>query len=202
MPPTLERVGVFVNEEPEHLRAIVESAGMTAVQLHGDESSAYVRALFPAAGKRVFVIKAIRMDDRAEESVLAFAAVSGLVDAFLLDSASDLRGGSGKTFDWEAAAALMQRFPKLRFIVAGGLRPDNVQEALRKLRPWGVECTRVTEKTRPPCSSCSGCPSSNTTPSPGLSGKSAIVIKFVEESPSEKRASISTSTPRDVISIM
>jgi phosphoribosylanthranilate isomerase len=159
LPATLQRIGVFVNEEPQRLRDIVSRAHMTAVQLHGDESPEYVRDLFrggpspaelgyPQERRRVTrVFKAIRMDEHAEDKLHAFSDNGELVDAFLLDSASDVRGGSGKTFDWDGAAALMQKFAgKLRFVIAGGLRPDNVAEAIRKLRPWGVDVVSGVEK--------------------------------------------------------
>ncbi|MBI2678904.1 MAG: phosphoribosylanthranilate isomerase [Candidatus Koribacter versatilis] len=160
LPATLQRIGVFVNEKAERVRDIVSRAGMTGVQLHGDESPEYVQELFrnersserserAARRRETRVFKAIRMDEHAAEKIGKFAAAGDLVDAFLLESPGALRGGSGKTFDWESAATLLRQFegdPKLRFIVAGGLRPGNVQDALRKLRPWGVDVASGVEK--------------------------------------------------------
>jgi phosphoribosylanthranilate isomerase len=160
LPATLQRIGVFVNEKPERVREIVSRAGMTGVQLHGDETPEYVSALFrndrspeatdhAARRRQTRVFKAIRMDEHAGKKIAEFAAAGDLVDAFLLDTPSALRGGSGKPFDWDAAVALLREFegnPKLRFVVAGGLRPDNVEEALRKLRPWGVDVATGVEK--------------------------------------------------------
>ncbi|MDP9266950.1 MAG: phosphoribosylanthranilate isomerase [Acidobacteriota bacterium] len=160
LPASLQRVGVFVNEKPERVREVVTRAGMTAVQLHGDETPQYVRELFPggpsaeATGyperRRVTrIFKAIRMDEGAAEKIRQFAAAGELIDAFLLDSPATVRGGSGKPFDWDAAAALMEQFKqndKLRFVIAGGLRPGNVQDAIRKLRPWGVDVVSGVEK--------------------------------------------------------
>lgn len=161
LPATLQRIGVFVNEKAERVRDIVSRAGMTGVQLHGDESPEYVRDLFggapspqelchPAARRRATrVFKAVRMDEHAAEKLRLFSDAGDLVDAFLLDSASDVRGGSGKTFDWEQAAGLVQQFAgntNFRFVIAGGLRPDNVQGAIRKLQPWGVDVVSGVEK--------------------------------------------------------
>jgi phosphoribosylanthranilate isomerase len=161
LPATIQRVGVFVNEKPERVREIVDRVKLTAVQLHGDETPAYARNLFTvqraappsddrfpekrARGTRIF--KVIRMDDHAEENIRVFSEQQGLVDAIVLDSATRVRGGSGKPFDWTAAAALMKRFDgKARFIVAGGLRPENVEEAIRTMRPWGVDVVTGVEK--------------------------------------------------------
>jgi len=159
LPATLQRIGVFVNEKPERVREIVSRAGLTGVQLHGDETTEYVANLFsggprpeelgyPAARRRVTrIFKAIRVDGEAAGKLRKFAAAGEVVDAFVLDSASDMRGGSGKTFNWDAAAEMMQEFtPRLRFIIAGGLRPDNVADAIRKLRPWGVDVSSGVEK--------------------------------------------------------
>jgi len=161
LPATLQCVGVFVNEKPEQVRDIVTRTGMTAVQLHGDETPDYVRELFrggpspqelgyPAERRRLTrVFKAIRMDETAAEKIRQFAEAGELVDAFLLDSPAIVRGGSGKPFDWDAAAALLEPYrsnDKLRFVIAGGLRPNNVQEAIRKLRPWGVDVVSGVER--------------------------------------------------------
>jgi phosphoribosylanthranilate isomerase len=162
LPATVQRIGVFVNETPERIREVVDRAKLTAVQLHGDETPDYVRELFrgrqpqPAAlerfpekrqrGTRVF--KVVRMDKDAEAKLREFVAVGDLVDGILLDSSSSLRGGSGIAFDWDATAALLRQFEsaKPRFILAGGLRPANVAEAIRKLKPWGVDVASGVEK--------------------------------------------------------
>jgi phosphoribosylanthranilate isomerase len=159
LPATAQRVGVFVNEKPERVRELIAKAKLTAVQLHGDEDIEYVQSLFregdrekpePMYGVKrqrdTRIFKVIRMDENAETKLREFHA-SGLVDAFLLDSATRVRGGSGQPFDWKAAAPLVRKFDgKLRFIVAGGLRAENVGEAIRTLRPWGVDVVTGVEK--------------------------------------------------------
>lgn len=159
LPATLQRVGVFVNEKPEHVRDVVGRAGLTAVQLHGDESPEYVQHLFlalprpvdlgyPAERRRVTrIFKAVPMNAEAGATIRKFLAAGDAVDAFVLDAAGALKGGSGKTYDWDAAAALMKEFtPRTRFVIAGGLRPENVGDAVRKLRPWGVDVASGVEK--------------------------------------------------------
>lgn len=159
LPATIQRVGVFVNEKPARVREIVDAAGLTAVQLHGDETPEYVRQLFrdaeaPLPGRvarerkrptRIF--KAVRMDAGAAAALRQWSAPAELVDAILLDADASLRGGSGEAFDWDAAALLLQPFAgKTRFIAAGGLRPENVATAIAKLRPWGVDVASGVER--------------------------------------------------------
>lgn len=160
LPATLQRVGVFVNETAERVREIAGRAKLTAVQLHGDETPDYVRALFrdhdpmavnprfPAGrqrGTRIF--KVVKMDGSAEERLAQFTSEPDLVDGILLDSCTHVRGGSGQPFDWQAAAPMLKRFEgKTRFIVAGGLTAANVGDAIRILRPWGVDVVTSVEK--------------------------------------------------------
>jgi phosphoribosylanthranilate isomerase len=130
LPPAVLTVGVFVNEaEPEAVARIVEASGVSAVQLHGDESPAYCRAL-----KGLRVIKALRVGEGfAPESVLEYETEAILLDGF---DAKE-RGGTGRTFDWEIARRVGRLVPRL--ILAGGLSPDNVCEAIEKVRPFAVD---------------------------------------------------------------
>jgi phosphoribosylanthranilate isomerase len=161
LPATLQRVGVFVNETPERVREIAGRAKLTAVQLHGNESPDYVRGLFRdqralavppphLAGRRQHdtrIFKVVTMDSGAEEKIAQFTAEPDLVDGILLDSCTHVRGGSGQPFDWQAAAPMVQRFEgKTRFIIAGGLSAANVGDAVRTLRPWGVDVVTSVER--------------------------------------------------------
>jgi phosphoribosylanthranilate isomerase len=134
LPPLIATVGVFVNvPDPSELGRIALSAGVSVVQLHGDETPDYCRLIgsWP-------VIK-------------AFAPVAGGeaplysdydVQALLLDSRSDCQyGGSGKPFDW----GLIREIPRLKpVILAGGLHAGNVAEAIRAVRPYAVDvCSGV-----------------------------------------------------------
>lgn len=116
------KVGVFV-DAPDAVE-VAEQAGMDVVQMHGAETPAQV-----PVGRRVW--KAFRVTPEWDASVMAEYAV----EAFLLDGPSP---GAGEVFDWRRAAGLRN------IILAGGLGPDNVSEAIRQVRPWGVDaCSRL-----------------------------------------------------------
>jgi phosphoribosylanthranilate isomerase len=130
LPSAVLCVGVFVNESgPEEVLRIAEESGVGAVQLHGDETPAYCRAL-----KDRFVIKALRVsDDFAPESALAYPADAILLDAFDRQA----RGGTGRVFDWRVARRTRELVPKL--FLAGGLTVLNVTEAIAAVRPFAVD---------------------------------------------------------------
>jgi phosphoribosylanthranilate isomerase len=123
-------VGVFVNESgPEEVERIADEAGIRAVQLHGDETPAYCRAL-----KDRFVIKALRVSrDFEPESVLEYETNAILLDAFDRDA----RGGTGRVIDWQLARRTRELVPKL--FLAGGLAIENVTEAIAAVRPYAVD---------------------------------------------------------------
>jgi phosphoribosylanthranilate isomerase len=114
---------------------IAQSVGLDQLQLHGDESPAMVARL----GRRLRVIKALRVKKPFRASqVAAFKSA----DAILLDGYSrKARGGTGKTFDWNVARRAKRHG---RIFLAGGLTPENVGEAIRAARPYGVDvCSGV-----------------------------------------------------------
>jgi len=127
LPARIWKVGVFVDEEPAALLEIARQAGLTALQLHGSESPEYLDQLGPYRK-----VKAFRVDERFSAEALARYRA----DAFLLDTAGDTPGGTGKRFDWQRAVAARQFG---RIILAGGLTPANVGEAVRRVAPWGVD---------------------------------------------------------------
>ena len=117
LPATVLKVGVYVDE--------FHPAGMDVAQIHGGvepEGTRFWRALSATT---------MGLRERIETS---------RAEAFLIDTpAGEQRGGTGKTFDWSLAAALPGRI-----VLAGGLGPDNVAEAIRTVRPWGVDaCSRL-----------------------------------------------------------
>jgi len=122
-------VGVFVNPSA----AEVAAADVDVVQLHGDETPDFGRAL----GRRLW--RAVRV--AGPDSLRELAAWRGVAEAFLLDSATPGYGGSGQAFDWTLARSL-----DARVIVAGGLTPDNVGAALRAARPWGCDVAGGVER--------------------------------------------------------
>ena len=133
VPAGVRRVGVFVNEHPATIAAIVRLAGLHTVQLHGDENPAECDAVRNAVEGGIEIWKAVRVGSEFDGSGLgAFE-----VDAFLLDTARDgSYGGTGETFPWRLAE-LAKPFGKI--ILSGGLDGSNVAEAARIVRPWGVD---------------------------------------------------------------
>jgi len=136
LPKDLERVGVFVNAPLELVRGVAQVCGLTMVQLHGREDPEYCAAI----GRDVFsVIKAVRL--AGEDSLSGLADYKDSVHAFLLDAyVVGMAGGTGQTIDYALAARARETLGK-KVIVAGGLGPDNVAEAVRKVRPFGVDAS-------------------------------------------------------------
>ena len=134
LPPSILKVGVFVNEELQSLLTIAREANLTAVQLHGDESPEYCRQL-----KQTFVIKAFGAS--ADMDLSAYD-----VDAIMLDTKDELlRGGTGRVFDWTIARRANNAIPKL--FLAGGLSPENVAEAIATVKPYAVDACSSLEET-------------------------------------------------------
>jgi phosphoribosylanthranilate isomerase len=134
LPPFVTRVGVFVDAAPEDIQAIVDRVGLDAVQLHGDERI----DAYEMIGVRL--IKAVTMDD---ESALASAAALPARVTPLVDAADrERRGGTGQLANWPRAAALAAARPA---ILAGGLTPENVGQAIRAVRPWAIDVSSGVE---------------------------------------------------------
>ncbi len=139
LPPFVSAVGVFVNEEAESVRALMDECGFALAQLHGDESALYCQNLCRP------VLKAIRLKDRG--TVLALAEFQGRanVRGVLIDAFSDQAyGGTGQTVDWALAHEAARSAP---IILAGGLNPTNVAEAVQAVRPYGVDVSSGVEKS-------------------------------------------------------
>lgn len=126
-------VGVVVNASDEELKAIVDAGVVDMLQLHGDESPGRVAEVLQLG---LPVIKALQVKDEASLAQLADYPVETL----LLDSYNPgLYGGEGKTFPWELVAKAKSRHPAKQFILAGGLTPENVAEAVRGTLPAAVD---------------------------------------------------------------
>jgi phosphoribosylanthranilate isomerase len=137
LPPFVLPVGVFVNEDAAAVRTLMDECGFSLAQLHGDETAGYCQQL----GRPV--LKALRVKDRG--SFLALAEFQGRahVRGFLIDAFSDRAyGGTGHRVDWTLAAEAARSVP---ILLAGGLTPSNVAEAVRLVRPYGVDVSSGVE---------------------------------------------------------
>jgi phosphoribosylanthranilate isomerase len=132
-------VGVFVNEAPDVIRAKVRECGLTAVQLHGDEPPE------ACAGYGVPVIKALRVRGPEDVEKARRYVGAGDVTALLLDGAAPGYGGGGVSFDWSLVARLTDA--GVPVLVAGGLNPSNVAEAVRATRPYAVDVASGVESS-------------------------------------------------------
>jgi len=137
LPPFVTTVGVFQNQPIEEVRKIARDCALDAIQLHGNEDFSYLNALGPKT------YKAFALSCREDlEKIRHFSDPPPR--AFLLDACSGaLTGGTGKTFNWDWAVEAKQ-FGKV--ILAGGLSPDNVAQAIKAVRPWCVDAASGTEK--------------------------------------------------------
>ena len=124
--PQIKLVGVFVNSAVGEVKNILETCSLDLAQLHGDETPEMFAQLVPRVFKAFRGIPSDITGYERNESpaLLVDAAVKGVY------------GGSGVTADWSATAELSKRYPLL---LAGGLTPENVADAVRQVRPWGVD---------------------------------------------------------------
>lgn len=138
LPTTILTVGVFVNEQsPQAVEDLARHAGVTAIQLHGDESPDYCRGM-----ENRYVIKALA----AGADFDVQCALDYEVDAILLDTKHDtLRGGTGRVFDWSIALEARRLVPKL--YLAGGLGIDNIEDAIKSVDPFAVDACSALEET-------------------------------------------------------
>ncbi len=139
----VETIGVFVNESPERIAAVVSRVGLSGVQLHGEEPAEQM-AQFRRTLGQLKIIKALQVSALSQDTDLVlerYVCAHELVDAILLDSGStQQRGGTGLPFDWEKAwpVALHIR-EKMPLIIAGGLNAANVGQVVDLFQPWGVD---------------------------------------------------------------
>jgi phosphoribosylanthranilate isomerase len=135
LPPFITTVGVFVDENPEEVERIMKHAAIDMAQFHGHES--------PEAcviDRRV--IKAVRIKELTDLDALRHYRVS----AFLLDTYTpESFGGTGQIFNWEIAVDAKQ-FGKI--VLAGGLNPDNIEKAIRRVRPYAVDVSSGVEEEK------------------------------------------------------
>jgi phosphoribosylanthranilate isomerase len=136
LPPFVAAIGVFVNWQAAPVASLAKALGLSAAQLHGDESP----ALASEIAKKVPVIKALHVGKGS--ALPPFARYRGAA-GFLLDAPhSGQFGGTGRTADWSAAQNASKSY---RILLAGGLTPGNVAEAILAVRPYAVDVTSGVE---------------------------------------------------------
>jgi phosphoribosylanthranilate isomerase len=158
LPANIERVGVFpaVAEETgaEEIFHAAEQAGLTAVQLHGGVSLKLLQRLHHLFEGRIKIVQTVhwQVDADADHGTAVSRQLSqiteqGIAERVLIDSKVGLAtGGTGISFDWDAARSVFATTAdELSLIVAGGLRADNVAEAIHRLNPWGVDVSSGVE---------------------------------------------------------
>ena len=134
LPAFVDLIGVFVNQEPAAVRDIASRAGLTAIQLHGDEE------LAPFASLGLRIIKAVAVRERFTLDELPSSSGPATL---LLDAHDPLRrGGTGRTIDWTTAAAIARDRP---VILSGGLTPENVRRGIETVRPYAVDVSSGVE---------------------------------------------------------
>lgn len=138
LPPFVSSVGLFMNTKPDEIEKVRELCPFDLVQLHGQEPEPTVRAL--GSG----VIKAVRFDAATIEADLMKWSRLTEVEAVLVDGSA---GGEGEAFDWEALAKVTDSCAH-PIILAGGLTPQNVGDAIRIVRPWAVDVSSGVEREK------------------------------------------------------
>ena len=134
LPPFVDKVGVFVNEEISEIKELYSYCRLNYIQLHGDEDRAYIDTL------SLPVIKAFRVkDDNILKQLKDFALSHFLLDTF----DNNRQGGTGRSFDWSIAREARQFG---RVILSGGLDADNIGEAIKEARPYAVDVSSGVER--------------------------------------------------------
>jgi phosphoribosylanthranilate isomerase len=142
IPDRVERIGVFLDESVESIRRYVTELNLTGVQLHGNGSAGDLSgSLEQKHRENLRIIKTIVINNDFPAKLKNLEAAKEAVDGWLLDSGA----GSGRTFDWRAVREALGDW-KGRFIIAGGLKPENVGEAMRIFNPWGVDVVSGIER--------------------------------------------------------
>ncbi len=135
LPPFVTTVGVFVNSSREKVLRTIQATGIQAMQFHGDESPEELQ------GYLLPTYKAFRVDERFDvTSLQQYQSKIFLLDTFV----DGVRGGTGKTFNWSIAIEA-KRFG--RVVLSGGLRPDNIAEAVRTVQPYAIDVNSGVESS-------------------------------------------------------
>jgi len=140
LPESVQKVGVFVNEQEDLICSVADKAGITRVQMHGDNEDPHVADLVVERRPWIRILPAVSMRHPNPQG-WAMMWHPDVVQAFLLDSGTSSKpGGTGEVFDWRNSVPVLGEIKRVgRVVVAGGLTPDNVSEAIGILQPWGVD---------------------------------------------------------------
>lgn len=140
LPPSVDRIGVFVNASLEQIKNTVTLGHLTGIQLHGNEDPSFCQTLRQHL-PNVELIKAFRV--RTPETLTQIPTYQTCVDTLLLDAYHPHQfGGTGQTLNWQD---LISFEPPLPWFLAGGLTPDNIQQALEHLSPQGIDLSSGVE---------------------------------------------------------
>ncbi|HTM52634.1 MAG TPA: phosphoribosylanthranilate isomerase [Pirellulales bacterium] len=146
LPADICKVGVFVNASADEIRAVAEQVGLDLVQLHGDEPPEFLARLKPLP-----IMRAARITDdlsSVEAYLVECHRLLAVPRMLLVDRLHDNAfGGTGQQTDWCAIAAQRSKLQGMPLVLAGGLKPDNVASAIRKVRPWGVDSASGVEQS-------------------------------------------------------
>jgi phosphoribosylanthranilate isomerase len=154
LPNNVEKIGVFVDETWENIQATAARAGLTGIQIHADglRNEDTKPGARPFAVKRYLALRVLDfLDGRRRLDSLAVSVKTTTepdISAVFLDSGTTQQpGGTGRAFDWERAKHVADavKLAGFHLVVAGGLTPDNVTEAIRILEPWGVDVSSGVE---------------------------------------------------------
>jgi phosphoribosylanthranilate isomerase len=130
---TAKLVGVFVDAEVDEIQAIAANVDLDIIQLHGDESPEEVKRVSLAVYRPVW--KALPIKSSRDLNALDVWPA----EALLLDAPTPGRGGGGATFDWQLAREARERYPRINFVLAGGLTAENVSAAIKTVEPWAID---------------------------------------------------------------
>jgi phosphoribosylanthranilate isomerase len=154
LPQNIERVGAFDSRYADEIAAVVRETGLNAVQLHGAWQPALVCRLNKIFEGQLKIVQTVhwQVDEEGSaatvERLLREIEGEGILDRVLIDSrVGQATGGTGVKFDWTAAKSVIRDGAgQLKVIVAGGLRPENVAEAVHELNPWGLDVASGVER--------------------------------------------------------
>jgi phosphoribosylanthranilate isomerase len=148
LPASVEKIGVFVDAKFEAIAEAVRQAGLTGVQLHFEGDPTLPAQLRQAFGPDLRILRVLHFNANTATELQSVTTDTN-IDGILIDSRTATAvGGTGIPFDWQAASTtIFSKDRRLKLVVAGGLNPGNVAEAIGKLQPWGVDVTSGVESS-------------------------------------------------------